>query len=82
MSSGPRRPIVCPIRARRTVTGLSAITWDEHRQRAFHTALVAEPSPGFLGSFSAGVSDAPWAADGKDAYEDWYFYEPRKPAVQ
>lgn len=44
----------------------------ESRQRAFHAALAAAPSAGFLGSFSAGLSRAPWAAGGGDAYEDWY----------
>lgn len=42
------------------------------RQQAFHAALAADPSPGFLRSFSHAVSGAPWAADGAEAYEDWY----------
>jgi len=47
----------------------------EDRQRAFHAALAAAPSAGFLGSFSHGLSGAPWAAAGGDAYEDWYQVE-------
>ncbi|MGK3961128.1 hypothetical protein WMF38_49755 [Sorangium sp. So ce118] len=47
----------------------------ERRQRAFHAALAAAPSPGFLRSASAGLSGAPWAAGGGDAYEDWYLVE-------
>jgi hypothetical protein len=44
----------------------------EQRQRAFHAALAAAPAHGFLWSFTAGISGAPWAAGGADAYEDWY----------
>jgi len=44
----------------------------EARQRRFHAALAAAPPPGFHGSFSVGLARAPWAADGADAYEDWY----------
>lgn len=44
----------------------------ESRQRVFHTALASAPPAGFHGSFSVGLSGAPWAADGADAYEDWY----------
>jgi len=47
----------------------------ESRQRAFHAALNASPSAGLLGSFSVGLSQAPWAAGGGDAYEDWYLVE-------
>jgi len=47
----------------------------ESRQRAFHAALTTAPSTGFLGSFSVGLSLAPWAAGGADAYEDWYLLE-------
>ncbi|WP_437317365.1 hypothetical protein [Sorangium sp. So ce385] len=47
----------------------------ESRQRAFHAALAAAPSPGFLGSFSVGLSGAPWAAGGGDVYEDWYLVQ-------
>src|SRR5262245_13259104 len=36
----------------------------ENRQRAFHGALAAAPSSGFLGSFSVRLSNASWAADG------------------
>jgi len=47
----------------------------EHRQRAFHAALAAAPSSGFLGSCSVSLSHAPWAAGGGDAYEDWYLVQ-------
>jgi hypothetical protein len=47
----------------------------EARQRAFHAALAAEPPRGFHGSFSVGLSGAPWAAEGGDSYGDWYFVE-------
>jgi hypothetical protein len=47
----------------------------ENRQRAFHAALAAAPSSGFLGSFSLGLSHVPWAAGGGDAYEDWYLVQ-------
>jgi hypothetical protein len=47
----------------------------EHRQRAFHAALTAAPSPGFLGSFSVSFSHAPWASGGGEAYEDWYLVQ-------
>lgn len=47
----------------------------EDRQRAFHAALAAAPSAGFLGSFSVGLSHAPWAAGGDDPYEDWYLMQ-------
>jgi hypothetical protein len=43
----------------------------EDRQRGFHAALAASPSPGFINSFSVGVSNAPWTSS-SDAYEDWY----------
>lgn len=45
----------------------------ELRQRAFHAALASAPSPGFHGSFSVGLSDAPWAVG--DVYEDWYMVQ-------
>lgn len=44
----------------------------ERRQRAFHEALAAHPSPGFRRSRSYAVADLPWAAAGHGAYEDWY----------
>jgi hypothetical protein len=47
----------------------------ENCQRAFHAALAAAPSPGFLGSFSVSLAHAPWAAGGGDAYEDWYLVQ-------
>jgi hypothetical protein len=34
----------------------------EDRQRGFHAVLGVSPSPGFVDSFSFGVSNAPWAA--------------------
>lgn len=45
------------------------------RQRAFHTTLASSPSAGFLESFSVRISQASWAADGGDAYEDWYLLQ-------
>src|SRR5262245_1652165 len=47
----------------------------ENRQRAFHAALAAAPSPGFLESFSVSLAHAPWAASGGEAYEDWYLVQ-------
>lgn len=47
----------------------------EQRQRAFHTALAFAPPSGFLGSRSAALSGAPWAAGSRDAYEDWYMLQ-------
>src|SRR5262245_65282880 len=47
----------------------------ENRQRAFHAALAAVPSSGFLGSFSVSLAHAPWAAGGGEAYEDWYLVQ-------
>jgi hypothetical protein len=47
----------------------------ETRQRAFHDALKRAPPLAFHGSFSVSLSRAPWAADGNDAYEDWYVLE-------
>ena len=44
----------------------------EDRQRRFHAALTAAPSEGFEGSHSFGLSGAPWANRGREAYEDWY----------
>ncbi len=46
----------------------------EDRQQGFHAALGASPPAGFFGSFSLGVSSAPWAAD-IEAYEDWYLVQ-------
>lgn len=44
----------------------------EARQRAFHSALAAEPPPGFERSYSFALAGAPWANRGQAAYEDWY----------
>jgi len=44
----------------------------EHAQRRFHKALAAAPSPGFTQSQSFALNGARWAANGGDAYEDWY----------
>jgi len=44
----------------------------ESRLHDFHFALRHEPPPGFKSSWSAAVSNAPWANGGDDAYEDWY----------
>jgi len=47
----------------------------EQRQQRFHAALRSAPSAGFLSSRSAAISGAPWAASGREAYEDWYLLE-------
>jgi hypothetical protein len=47
----------------------------ESRQRAFHTALSSAPPPGFLHSFCAALTGAPWALEGGQAYEDWYYVD-------
>ena len=44
----------------------------EARQRVFHDALSLAPPDGFLRSASGALSGAPWAAEGGEAYEDWY----------
>ena len=44
----------------------------ERRQAAFHAALAAAPSDGFVASLSVSVTGAPWAAQGGESYEDWY----------
>lgn len=44
----------------------------ETLQRAFHAALAQSPPPGFVSSRCSGIRDAPWAAGGAEAYEDWY----------
>jgi hypothetical protein len=44
-------------------------------QRRFHGALAETPPMGFLGSNSAAIRGASWAAAGADAYEDWYLVE-------
>ena len=44
----------------------------EARQRVFHAALALAPPPGFARSFSVALAGAPWAAQGAEAYEDWY----------
>lgn len=44
----------------------------EALQRRFHRALEAAPPDGFLASRSVAIVGAPWAADGGEAYEDWY----------
>ena len=47
----------------------------EALQRRFHAALEAAPPAGFSGSRSLAIAGAPWAADGGQAYEDWYLLE-------
>ncbi|HUR93540.1 MAG TPA: hypothetical protein VMY76_03080 [Gemmatimonadales bacterium] len=47
----------------------------EALQRRFHAALGDAPPPGFLGSRSAAILGAPWAAAGARAYEDWYMVD-------
>jgi len=46
----------------------------EDRQRGFHAAFRTSPPPGFIDSFSVGITDAPWLA-GREAYEDWYLLQ-------
>lgn len=47
----------------------------ETRQRNFHAALTAAPPSGFTQSISVAISQAGWAANGGDAYEDWYLVQ-------
>jgi hypothetical protein len=47
----------------------------ENRQHAFHAALAAAPSAGFLASFSVSLAHTPWVAGGGEAYEDWYLVQ-------
>jgi len=44
----------------------------EQLQRSFHAALAQSPPPGFVSSRCSAILEAPWAADGAEAYEDWY----------
>ena len=44
----------------------------EAMQRAFHAALAQSPPTGFVSSRCSAIRDAPWAAEGAEAYEDWY----------
>jgi hypothetical protein len=44
----------------------------ESRLVSFHRALKDAPPEGFSWSACFAISNAPWANDGKDAYEDWY----------
>lgn len=44
----------------------------EQRQGAFQSALAAHPSDGFLRGLTLRLAGAPWAAEGGEAYEDWY----------
>jgi hypothetical protein len=52
-----------------------AATDYEAAQRRFHRALQDAPAAGFTRSQSAGLRGAPWAANGGDAYEDWYLVD-------
>ena len=47
----------------------------ERGQRAFHAALAEAPPAGFVRSLSFAISEAPWAAAGSAAYEDWYLVD-------
>jgi hypothetical protein len=47
----------------------------EAAQRRFHAALAEAPPPCFSRSFSVAFQGAPWAADGGEAYEDWYLID-------
>jgi hypothetical protein len=55
----------------------AGITEEEYetRQRNFHAALAAAPPDGFFESFSGAISNAAWAANGGNAYEDWYLVQ-------
>jgi len=53
---------------------VSAATY-ESLQSEFHTALAAAPPSGFLRSACVAIAGAPWAADGGEAYEDWYLVD-------
>lgn len=44
----------------------------ESRLRRFHAALRNAPSAGLVTVSCDAVQDAPWAAGGGPAYEDWY----------
>lgn len=50
---------------------VSALVY-ESRQRDFQAALAEHPPSGFLTATTVRFSGAPWAADGGEAYEDWY----------
>ena len=54
--------------------GISEPDYETH-QRNFHEALKAAPLVGYDRSFCAAVSGAAWAANGGDAYEDWYLVQ-------
>ena len=45
----------------------------EERLRDFHDALRTAPSDGFSASWSVALAQVPWANNGGDSYEDWYF---------
>ncbi len=47
----------------------------EEMLAAFQRALRAEPPAGFAECRSFALRGAPWAADGGDAYEDWYLLD-------
>ena len=44
----------------------------EARQRDFQAALAAHPPDGFLYGTTVRLQGAPWAVEGRTAYEDWY----------
>ena len=44
----------------------------EVRQRDFQASLAAHPPDGFLHGTTVRLEGAPWAAEGRTAYEDWY----------
>lgn len=44
----------------------------EARQRDFQASLAAHPPEGFMQGTTVRLEGAPWAAEGRTAYEDWY----------
>jgi hypothetical protein len=44
----------------------------EARQRDFQATLAAHPPDGFQQGTTVRLEGAPWAAEGRTAYEDWY----------
>lgn len=47
----------------------------ERQQRRFQTALAHDPPGQFRGGRTFAIEGAPWAANGRPAYEDWYLLD-------